>query len=484
MTKELKRVSLVVAAMFLSLFISASAIQALDSRALADDPRNVRNLYESYKTLRGPILVDGKPIATSVESGNAYRYLRVYESEMYSAITGYFSVFRGATGVEAALNSYLSGQSSSQFFEKFNAVLSGNPVSGAAVELTIDPLMQQAAWDALGNLQGSVVVLDPVTGNILAMVSKSSFDANEIAGHENQVVADNYARLEQDVNKPLINKTISGDLYHPGSVFKLVVAAAALESGLYTNDSTFQNTVSIQLPGSTAEVFNSTERACGGTAPTVSLINAMSLSCNVPFVELGLALGQDRLRAQAELFGFGKELRVPMVVTPSIFPAKLDNAQLGLSSIGQYDVRVTPLQMALVSAAVANGGVVMKPNLIESVISPNLSVIDTPKPGVLSQPITAATAESIRLMMVESVENGVASNARLETIEVAGKTGTAENAVGARPTLWFTGFAPSVNPKFVIAVVIEDGGGRDSGSGGNATAAPVARSFFKAVLGK
>jgi len=473
----------VVAAMFLSLFISASAIQALESETLAEDPRNVRNLYESYKTLRGPILVDGKAIATSVESDNAYRYLRVYEDQMYSAVTGYFSVFRGATGIEAALNSYLSGQSSSQFFEKFNAVLSGNPVSGAAVELTIDPLMQQAAWDALGDLQGSVIALDPVTGNILAMVSKSSFDANEIAGHDNQTVADNYARLEQDPNKPLINKTISGDLYHPGSVFKLVVAAAALESGLYTNDSTFQNPVSVQLPGSTAEVFNSTERPCGTGAATVSLIDAMSLSCNIPFVELGLALGQDRLRAQAELFGFGKELRVPMVVTPSTFPAQLDDAQLGLSSFGQYDVRATPLQMALVSAAIANGGVVMKPNLIESVISPNLSVIDAPRPGVLSQPITASTAENLKLMMIESVKNGVASNAELEGIEVAGKTGTAENGEGVRPTLWFTGFAPSVNPRVVIAVVIEDGGGRD-GASSNAVAAPVARDFFRAVFGQ
>jgi peptidoglycan glycosyltransferase len=231
MIRELKRVSLVVATMFIALFISASLIQAVDSEALAEDPRNVRSLYEGYKTLRGPILVDGKPIASSVEADDAYKYLRVYEDQMYSSVTGYFSVFRGATGVEAALNSYLSGQSSSQFFEKFNAVLSGNPVSGAAVELTIDPVMQQAAWDALGDLQGSVVVLDPATGNILAMVSKSSFDANELAGHENQVVADNYARLEADPTNPLINKTISGDLYHPGSVFKLVVAAAALESG-------------------------------------------------------------------------------------------------------------------------------------------------------------------------------------------------------------------------------------------------------------
>jgi peptidoglycan glycosyltransferase len=316
------------------------------------------------------------------------------------------------------------------------------------------------------------------------MVSKSGFDANELAGHDNQTVADNYAKLEADPNNPLINKTISGDLYHPGSVFKLVVAAAALESGLYTTESTFQNPASIRLPNSTSEVFNSTNRACGSGGATVSLLTALSLSCNIPFVELGLALGQDRIRAQAELFGFGKELRVPMLVTPSIFPAELDQAQLALSSFGQYDVRVTPLQIALISAAIAQGGVVMKPNLIESIISPNLSVIDAPKPGVLAQPISAATAESLKQMMIESVKNGVAGNAALTDIEVAGKTGTAENGGGVRPTLWFTGFAPSVNPTIALAVVIEDGGGRDSGYGGNATAAPVARDFFRAVFGK
>jgi peptidoglycan glycosyltransferase len=173
-----------------------------------------------------------------------------------------------------------------------------------------------------------------------------------------------------------------------------------------------------------------------------------------------------------------------MMVTPSFFPPVLDDAQLALSSFGQYDVRVTPLQMAMISASIANGGILMKPNLIESVISPNLSVIDAPKPQVFSQPMTAATAESIKLMMIDSVNNGVASNAKIADIEIAGKTGTAENGEGMRPTLWFTGFAPGDNPRFAIAVVIEDGGGRDSGSGGNATAAPVAREFFRVVLGK
>lgn len=483
MTKELKRVSLVVAAMFISLFIAGTLLQAVNTDAVANDPRNVRSIYESYKTQRGPILVDGKPIAFSEPSDNAYRYQRVYENEIYSAVTGYFSVFRGATGIESAANSYLSGQSSSQFFEQVNAVLSGNPVTGAAVELTIDPVLQQAAWDALGSYQGALIALDPATGNILAMVSKPGFDANKIAGHDSEKVAKNYGELEADGTNPLINKTISGDLYHPGSVFKLVVAAAALESGQYTNESTFQNPVSVRLPNSTSEVFNSSRKACGSDS-TVTMIYAMRFSCNVPFVELGLALGQERLRAQAELFGFGKEIRVPMLATPSVFPSEMDDAQLGLSSFGQFDVRVSPLQMALVSAAVANGGLMMQPNLIENVISPNLSVISSPQPEVLSQPITAATAEALKKMMVQGVTNGVASNASVSGFKVAGKTGTAENGQGQRVTLWFTGFAPAKDPRVAIALVVEDGGGRDSGASGNATAAPVARSFFKAVLGR
>jgi peptidoglycan glycosyltransferase len=481
MTKELKRVSLVVASMFLSLFLAGTLVQAINTEAVANDPRNVRNIYESYKTQRGPILVDGKPIAESVPVDNAYRYLRTYENKIYSSVTGFFSVFRGATGIEAAANSYLSGQSSSQFFEQVSAVLSGNPVTGAAVELTIDPKMQQAAWDALGDYSGALIAMDPVTGNILAMVSKPGFNANRVASHDSDKVRENYVELESNPANPLINKTISGDLYHPGSVFKLVVAAAALESGQYTGSSTFDNPVSVQLPDSTSEVFNSSRKTCGPKAQ-VSLSYAMRFSCNVPFVELGLALGQDRIRAQAELFGFGKEIRVPMLATPSVYPEEMDQAQLGLSSFGQFDVRVSPLQMVLVSSAIANGGLMMQPNLIESVISPNLSVIQSTQPEVLSQPITAETAEALKKMMVQSVSKGVASNSSVSGVKVAGKTGTAENGEGQRVTLWFTGFAPSVNPRVAIALVIEDGGGRDTGASGNATAAPVARSFFKAVF--
>lgn len=481
MIKELKRVSLVVTLMFLSLFVAATTIQGVNTEALADDPRNVRNIYESYKTQRGPILVDGKAIAKSVPADNAYRYLRVYENEIYSAVTGYFSVFHGATGIEASVNNYLSGQSSSQFFEQVNAVLSGNPITGAAVELTIDPYLQQAAWDALGSYKGALIAIDSQTGNILAMVSKPGFDANRLSGHDSKKTSESYSDLLTNKNNPLINKNIAGDLYHPGSVFKLVLAAAALESGKYEISSKFDNPVSLTLPGSTAEVFNSSRAACG-PKKKVTLIYALRYSCNVPFVELGLELGQDRIRAQAELFGFGKEIKIPMLATPSIYPEEMDDAQLALSSFGQFDVRVTPLQMALISAAIANGGVMMQPQLIESVISPNLSVIQQPSPEILAQPITSSTADALTRMMVESVSRGVSSNAGVSGFEVAGKTGTAENGVGERVTLWFTGFAPNGDSNIAIALVIEDGGGLDSGASGNGTAAPVARKFFEAVL--
>ncbi|MFM7014345.1 MAG: peptidoglycan D,D-transpeptidase FtsI family protein [Actinomycetota bacterium] len=481
MTRELRRVTLAVAAMFLTLFISATTIQSFNTEAIAQDPRNVRSLYESYKTKRGPILVDGKPIASSVEVNDAFRYLRVYEDPIYSSITGYFSLFHGVTGIEAATNTYLSGQSSSQFFEQVNAVLSGNPISGAAVELTIDPLLQQAAWDALGDYKGALVAIDPQTGNILAMVSKPGFDANRLAAHDNKKTSKAYSDLLANKANPLINKAISGDLYHPGSVFKLVMAAAALESGQYTINSKLENPVSIQLPGSTAEVYNSSRNACG-PKKMVSLIYAMRYSCNVPFVEIGLALGQDRIRTQAELFGFGKEVNIPLIATPSIYPQNMDDAQLALSSFGQFDVRVSPLQMAMVSAAIANDGILMKPNLIESIISANLSVISQPEPEIFAQPITASTAEEITKMMIKSVSAGYASNASVFGYDIAGKTGTAENGVGERVTLWFTGFAPAVNPRVAIALVVEDGGGLDSGASGNRTAAPVARKFFQAVL--
>lgn len=483
MNRELKRVSVVIFAMFASLFVAATGIQVINADNLASDQRNVRTVYDGYKTQRGSILVDGQAIVESLSTDDAYRYLRSYKSKMYSSVTGYFSVYQGATGIESAMNSYLTGKNSSQFFEQINSLLSGNPMTGASVELTIDPVVQKAAWDAMGKLHGAVVAIDPKTGNILAMVSTPGFNANKLAVHDGIESGKNYQALLTDTANPLINKAITGDLYAPGSVFKLIVASAAFESGKYTPESQIPNPAKFKLPGTNTYVQNSGEGRCGGRS-TVSIADALRFSCNVPFAQLGIELGQDRIRSQAELFGFGKTVKIPVTATPSIYPTGMDVAQTGLSAFGQFDVRVTPLQMAMVSAAIANNGVLMKPNLIETVLSPSLAILQQPQASVFSQPISSETAKRMNQMMVDAVARGVSSNGQIAGVKVAGKTGTAQNGKDQPYTLWFTGFAPADNPRVAVAVVIENGGGMGQNGFGNLLAAPVARKVMQAVLRK
>ncbi|MDZ4044687.1 MAG: penicillin-binding transpeptidase domain-containing protein, partial [Rhodoglobus sp.] len=271
MNKELKRVSIVVLAMFLALFTSTSIIQVVTADSLAADGRNTRTLYASYSAERGPILVDGQPIAISVPTNDEYKFQRTYPNPfLYAPITGYFTLNQGNTGIEGELNDYLSGTSNSQFLDQINAILTGQNPKGASVELTIDPVAQQAAWDALGDLQGAVIAINPKTGEILAMVSKPTFDPNAFAVHDTDQVIDTYEALLADPTGPLFNRTLAGALNSPGSTFKLVVAAAALESGGYTPASEFPNPAQLPLPQSDNVITNSGGDLCGGT-PTVSI---------------------------------------------------------------------------------------------------------------------------------------------------------------------------------------------------------------------
>ncbi len=483
MNRELKRVVYVVVAMFTALLISSSVIQVVATDSLERDQRNVRAVYDSYKTQRGAFLVGGEQIAQSIRSDDNFHYMRKYSSEMYSAITGFFSFFQGATGLESAMNSYLTGKSSSQFFEQVNAILSGNPVTGASIVLTIDPKVQKAAWDAMGKLQGAVVAIEPSTGRILAMVSKPGYDANALASHDGAQSAAAYARLLADKNTPLVNKAISGKLYAPGSVFKIVVAATAFESGKYTPESTLPNPSRYKLPGTNTYITNSGEGKCGGQA-TVTIAKALMLSCNIPFAQLGVLLGQDAIRAQAEKFGFSKSVDIPLHSTASTYPNNMDDSQTALSSFGQFDDRVTPLQIAMIASAVANSGVEMKPTLVSNVQSANLASLWSPGAVEFARPISVQTAKWLRQMMIDAVAHGVSSNGAIPGVAVAGKTGTAQNGKGAPYTLWFTGFAPASNPKVAVAVVIENGGGIGQAGRGNSLAAPVARKVMEAVLGK
>ena len=468
--------------MFLALFAAATVIQVAQADSLASDSRNTRTLYDSFRAQRGPIMAGETVLAQSVPVDDDFRFLRQYTNPLvYAPVTGFFTLNQGLSGIELSENSYLTGSNSSQFLEQLNSILTGRPTQGAAVTLTIRPDVQQAAWDALGNYQGAVVVTEVATGKILAMVSKPSFDPNLLAGHNFEAVIEYYNALDNDPAQPLINRPI-GALNPPGSTFKLVTAAALLESGLYTPESTVENRVRLPLPGTDVEIRNSDGKTCG-PGDQVTLFTAVSLSCNVPLAEFGMALGYKPIVDMAKKFGFNQTFDVPMTSARSYIPQVMDEPQTALAAFGQFDVRATPLQVALVSAAIANGGVEMYPTLIEGITASDLRPISSFTPREYSRPISAETAAQLTAMMQASVSNGAATNASIENVSVAGKTGTAENGPDEPYTLWFTGFAPADSePKYAITVVVENGGGMGTTGYGNLIAAPIARAVLEAVL--
>lgn len=479
MNKELKRVSIVVLLMFVALLCSGTIITVFQADELRANDRNVRTLYDSFSAERGPLLVDGTPIAESVPVDDDFKFLRTYTSpELYAPVTGYFTLNQGNAGIEGSLNDVLSGTADSQFLDQLNSILTGKDPKGAAVELTIDPVAQQAAWDALGDRPGAVIAINPKTGAILAMVSKPAYDPNLLASHDTSAVIAAYDELLAAPGNPLFNRTISGDLYHPGSVFKVLMAAAALDSGQMTPETTVPNPATLQLPQSNSVIHNATSSTCGPGAE-VTLADALRLSCNIPFAQIGASLGEDLIAEYAEAFGYGQRVEVPMSASASSYPKGMDAPQLMLSSFGQYDVRVTPLQIAMTTAAIANGGMLMQPTLVESVIAPDLTVLQPFQPEVFSEPISQETAATLVQLMVNNVSNGAAGSARISGVDVGGKTGTAESSPGTPNTLWFTGFAPANDPQIAIAVVVEGEQGF-----GDTVAAPIARKIIEAVLNK
>ena len=483
MTRELRRLSILMLAMFLALFGSVSWIQVVEAENLSAHPANKRALYDSYEVQRGAIVAGGEVIATSVPSDDVYSWQRVYaDAAMWAPVTGYINpVLESATGLEQAMNQQLSGTGGSQFLSRIERILSGQAPRGSNVVLSLDPELQQVAYDALGDLQGAVIAMEPSTGRVLAMVTSPSFDTNQLASHDAAAVEKAYAALESDPAHPLYNRAIAGNMNPPASTFKLVVASAAFASGEWTPESTLPNPARYQLPQSINTVQNSSGGTCGPGA-TVTIADALRLSCNIPFAELAVQLGDTAIREQAEKFGFNLPFELPLSSTPSVYPRALDDAQTALSGFGQGDVRATPLQMAMVSAGIANGGLVMNPQMVDRVVGPDLSVQETFDPTEFGRAIDEELAATMTRLMVANVSAGVAGNARIEGVEVAGKTGTAENGDTAPYTLWFTGFAPADDPQVAVTVVVEDGGGLGQSGFGNTVAAPIAKKVMEAVL--
>jgi peptidoglycan glycosyltransferase len=482
MNKPIRRLSLVVAFLFGTLLFSTTWIQFVTANSIDARPGNYRTLLDSYSRERGAILVNGSPIAKSVPTNDKLKWVRTYpQAKLYSQVTGYYSFTYGAGGgLEGSEDSILSGQSDKLFYRRVLDMLTGKPPSGASLELTINPKAQAAADQALGNQRGAVVALDPKTGAILAMVSHPQYDPSTLSGHNSDSVAAAWKALNADPGRPAVNRAIAGDLYPPGSTFKLVTAAAALSSGKFNESTQIPGPATLPLPQSNVDLPTDDLQPCGPGGKT-TLTHALEISCNTAFGWLGLNLGGDALRAQAAKFGFGDTLHVPMRVTPSVVPP-LNAPQSAQAAIGQYDVRVTPLQMAMVSAGIANQGTVMTPYLVKDTRNSSLDIIDQTQPQQLSQAVTPAVAAALTRMMLTVVQTGTGTPAQIPGVQVAGKTGTAQHVKGGSPHAWFTAFAPANNPQIAVAVVVEDGGNAGNEAFGGAVAGPIARAVMEAVL--
>ena len=508
MNRPIRNLAVACLVLFLALIANASYLQffkADDLTSLAKYPRNTRVAEEAFSAPRGDILVNGQAIASSKPSDDKFKFQRVYKNgPQYSHVVGYFG--RGRIGgIEASMNDFLTGEAPELFVNRVGDLLTNKPPAGGNVVLTLDAKAQKAAYQglqALGkNVRAAAVAIEPSTGKILAMVSNPGFDPSAIASHDFDKASATYARLLENALAPFNNRAIE-ERVPPGSTFKLVTAAAALSSGDYTPDTKVDGRARLDFRDSTVDMVNHTGTSCGGNE--ITLTRALEVSCNVAFSSVGLDVGADALRRQAEKFGFNRkdpyftDLNDQQTFqVPSVFPNLPSNvqAQLGQSSIGQFEVAATPLEMAMVGAGIANGGKVMKPYLVSEIRSSDLDVVKSFDKQELSQAVSSSVASQLTDMMVSVVDNGTATNARIPGVSVAGKTGTAQIGQGKAPYAWFVSFAPAKAPEVAVAVVVLDtadvlgkGCGGDpecpGGVSGNGIAAPIARSVMEAVLDK
>ncbi len=481
MNAPVRRLSVLVGVLFASLLVSTTLIQYVFAADLNARPDNRRTLLSTYARDRGDILVGEAPIARSEPTDDEYKYQREYpKGRLYAHVTGFYSFYGASGGLEQAENALLSGSSDKLFYRRVSDLFTGRKPQGATLETTLDPAVQEAAAAGLKGVKGAAVALDPRTGAILAMYSSPTYDPNSVAGHDLTKVDERYQALNTDTGQPLLNRTIN-QLYPPGSVFKVVTTSAALSSGEYTPDSVLPGGASLDLPQTDVNLPNHDNVPCSPSGK-VTLTEALVVSCNPAFGQLAMDLGADALREQAAKFGFGDSLSVPMRVAPSSVPAQMSPPQLAQSGIGQYDVQVTPLQMAMVAAGIGNQGRVMAPYLVQSVIGSDLSVLDSASPSELSQAVTSDVAAQVRDMMVQVVERGTGTRAQIPGVRVAGKTGTAEHGAGRRAHAWFISFAPANDPTIAVAVIVEDGGTAGSEAGGGIVAAPIAKQMMEARL--
>ena len=475
MNRSIRWVTAICAAMFFALLAQLSFNYVVRSDDLIGHPQNRRVRDAEFANPRGSILVSNTPIAETVDADGRFARMRVYsDGAMYAPVTGYFSYIFGFSGLEQRFNSQLTGTDDSQFLGSLFDSLAGRHPEGASLQTTLNPAAQRAAWDALAGRKGAVVAMDYSTGAILAYVSSPSFDPNALSSTDIAATQEAWRGYLEDAGNPLADRA-TAEIYAPGSVFKLVTAAAAFTDGM-SPETVIDAPPEFQLPNSSHILTN--WGPCGSNGQ-ITIREALVVSCNTAIAKLAIQLGDDKLRSQAEAFGFGSAFGGDLNSAVSTFPKELDDAQLAMSGIGQYDVAATPLQIAALTAAIANGGVQMEPYLVSEIREPDLSVLSRHNPTELRTSLSDGVAEQLRSVMMDVITRGTAVNANVPGLTMGGKTGTAQNDPSRPPYAWFTGW--SVNPNVVVTVFIEDAVDNEDLISGGRNAAPVGRAVFEAL---
>ena len=488
MNTPLRKVGMAMLVMIVLLLANATYIQVVKADDYRTDSRNARVLYDEFARRRGQIVsqANGEVLAKVDPSNDKYKFIRTYtDGPMYAPVTGYYSINYGAGGLERAEDDVLNGSDPRLFVRRLSDMVTGRDPSGGNVRLTIDPKVQKAAYDLMSSkgYTGAVVAMEPKTGRILAMVSTPSYDPNLLASHISKTQRDAWnANTAQGGPNPMLNRAIS-ETYPPGSTFKLVTAAAALEDGMGP-DTPVSNAPNTKLPATNTTLENYGGAPCPGT----TFKDALAHSCNVPFAEFAGKLGADKMKKAAINFGIGQtDLTVPMKVAASTVGPLDSQGALYQSGIGQRDVRLTPLQDCLLAATVANNGMAMRPQLVQSILDTDLSTIEDYTPTELTgnAALSSSNAAILRDMMIAS-EGFTKGNGKDPALKIASKTGTAEHGTDSKntaPHAWYTAFAPSDNPQIAVAVIVESGGNRGLAATGGTVAAEIGRAAIAAKLG-
>ncbi|ARZ69099.1 penicillin-binding protein 2 [Streptomyces sp. HU2014] len=481
MNKPVRRIAIFCGLLVLALLIRDNWLQFVQADELKTHKKNRRVDIARYSQPRGNIIVDGQAITGSQETGGVdFKYKRTYKNgDMWAPVTGRSSQVFGATQLESIYDRVLIGDDDRLFFNRTVDMITGKGKKGGDVITTLNSKAQEAAFKGLGDKKGAVAALDPRTGKILALASTPSYDPSKIAGAND---GEAWTALDKDKNQPMLNRALR-QTYPPGSTFKVVTAAAALEDGLYKDvDSKTNSPLPWTLPDTVTPLDNE------GNLPTCkdgTLREALRISCNTVFGKVSADLGNKKMMAMAEKFGFNnKEIFTPVRVEQSVYP-KDNRPQNAMAGIGQASNRATPLQMAMVASAVANNGKLMEPYMVDKVRAPNLNVIETHQPKEMSQPFSKKTAQQLQSIMETVVQDGTGQNGQIPNVTVGGKTGTAQHGVDntANPYAWFISYAKTDNGSPVaVAVVIEGSDTDRSDIAGGKLAAPIAKSVMEAVL--